>query len=59
MLEFGEEYIGKVGGQNAYKRLTDIGDIIEVGGVSLVYKRGDSNRDCIYRLRKAVTKYGL
>ena len=59
MLEFGEEFIGTVSGQSAYKRMTDVGDIIEVGSVALVYKRGDTNRECIYRLRKAVAKYGL
>jgi|2_EtaG_2_1085320.scaffolds.fasta_scaffold00307_41 hypothetical protein len=56
---FGKDYIGKVGGRECFKVLTDIGTVIEVGSITLVYKSGDSNRECIYRLRKAVAKYGL
>ena len=57
MRGFGVEFIGTVSGERAYRRITDIGTVIEVGSITLVYKFGDSNRDCIYRLRKAVAKY--
>lgn len=59
MCGFGVDFIGTVSGEKAYRRITDIGTVIEVGSVTLVYKSGDSNRECIYRLRKAVAKYGL